>query len=206
MESITKEIFIRTLREKKVTLFNYGDLYKLFDISSESAIKRLLFRLKKAKIIQPLARGKFYFDFSSSTPSDFSIANFLFTPSYVSLESALSFYGLIDQFPYQVTSVTLKKTKTFRFNQKEFSFNHLRSEYFVDYVKKDDFLIATPVKSIFDFVYLVYKGSRSKTNLNLLNFSKNGVSRKEFLNYLGNIVERFDEEKLWKFCQNQNLI
>lgn len=206
MESITKDKFIRTLKEKGITLFNYEDLYKLFSISSDSALKGLLFRLKKAQIIQPLKRGKFYFNFSSYAPSDFSIANFAFSPSYVSLESALSFYDLINQFPYQITSVTPGKTRSFLFVQKKFSFTHLKSEYFTDYVKKDDFLIATPVKAIFDFVYLVYKGSKSKTNLDLLIFPKGGAVKNEFTNYLKNMVERFGEKKLWKFCQNQKLI
>lgn len=206
MESITKDKFIKTLKEKGVTLFNFEDLYKLFNIDSESALKALLFRLKRAQIIQPLARGKFYFNFSSDNPSDFSIANFTFSPSYVSLESALSFYDLINQFPYQITSVTPGKTRSFLFGQKKFSFTHLRPEYYTDYVKKDDFLIATPVKAIFDFVYLVYKGSRSKTNLDLLIFPKSGLVKNEFVNYLKNMVARFGEKKFWKFCQNQKLI
>lgn len=206
MESITKERFIRTLKEKGISLFVYSDLFKFFDLSSESAAKSLLYRLKKAQIIKSLARGKFCFNFSSHTPSDFAIANFLNIPSYVSLESALSFYGIINQFPYQVTSVTLGKSKVFHFNQKKFSFTHLRSDYFTDYAQKDDFTIATPQKAIFDFVYLVYKGSRSKNNLDLLIFSKGGVTKAEFKDYLRIIVEKHGEIKFLKFCQNQKLI
>lgn len=206
MESITKERFTRTLKEKGISLFVYSDLFKFFNLSSESTAKSLLYRLKKAQIIKSLARGKFCFNFSSHTPSDFAIANFLDTPSYVSLESALSFYGLINQFPYQVTSVTLGKTKTFQFNQKKFSFTHLRSDYFTDYVQKDDFLMATPVKAIFDFIYLVYKGSRSKNNLDLLIFTKGGVTQTELKSYLKKVAEESGEKNLIKFCQNQKLI
>lgn len=206
MESITKDKFIGTLKEKGITLFTFEDLYKLLDISSGSALKALLSRLKKAQIIESLARGKYCFNFATISPSDFSIANFICSPSYVSLESALSFYGLINQFPYQITSVTPGKTKAFLSGRKKFSFTHLRPEYYIDYVKKDDFLIATPVKAIFDFVYLVYKGSRSKENLDLLIFSRDGVAKNEFVNYLKDVVRKFGEKKLWKFCQNQKLI
>lgn len=206
METITKDRFIRILKEKGIVLFNYEDLFKLFGVNAASTAYNLLSRLKKAKIIESVARGKYYFNYSSYTPSDYAIANFIFSPSYVSLESALSFYDLINQFPYQITSATPERTRNFLFGQKKFSFTHLRSEYYTDYVKKDDFLIATPVKAIFDFVYLVYKGSRSKENLGLLIFPKDGTVKSEFADYLKNVVERFGEKKFWKFCQNQKLI
>jgi len=66
-------------------------------------------RLTKKGIIKRLTKRKYLFTFLES--DDFQIANFLYTPSYISLESALSFYGIITQFPYQITSITPKKNK-----------------------------------------------------------------------------------------------
>ena len=44
-------------------------------------------------------------------PEPFLIANHLRGPSYVSLESALSYWGLIPERVYEITSVTLKSKK-----------------------------------------------------------------------------------------------
>jgi len=44
-------------------------------------------------------------------PEPFLIANHLCGPSYVSLESALSYWGLIPERVYEITSVTLKSKK-----------------------------------------------------------------------------------------------
>lgn len=198
METITKDKFIKIFKEKSISLFTYSDLFKIFPFSSESSAKSLLSRLKKSEIVKQLARGKYLFNFAFNQLTDFEIANFLYRPSYVSLESALSFYELIDQFPYETTSVCLQKTKTFSVGTKKYSYNHLDSSLFKDYIKQDNYLIATPIKALFDFIYLVYKGSRSKNNLSLLKIDQK--TRKELKNYLKK------DAKLLKFCQNQKIL
>ncbi len=49
-------------------------------------------------------------EFRVTRCSNYFLANQLYTPSYVSLESALSYYGLIPEAVYATTSVTTKKT------------------------------------------------------------------------------------------------
>ena len=49
-----------------------------------------------------------------SSTNDFLLANFLYQPSYISLESALSFFGIVTGFAYQITSLTTKKTNTLK--------------------------------------------------------------------------------------------
>ena len=46
-------------------------------------------------------------------PNLFLIANHLRGPSYVSMESALSYWSVIPERVYEVSSVTLKTTKTY---------------------------------------------------------------------------------------------
>jgi predicted transcriptional regulator of viral defense system len=204
METITKEKFIKIFREKSIALFTLEDVFKLFKIQPLAA-KALLQRLKKGKIIQPLIRGKYLFLFAPRSSEEFEIANFLHQPSYVSLESALSFYGLIDQFPYQVFSITLGKTKSFQVQEKNFVYTHIKPEFFKDYKKEGNFLIATPEKSVFDFLYLVYKGARTKNSLKLLNLKRANLSRVKLEEYIGKLALEKDKNFI-KFCKNQEII
>ena len=204
MEMITKEKFISVFKEKSIVLFTSQDIFKIFKIQPLAA-KALLQRLKKRKIIQPLTRGKYLFLFAPKIPEEFEIANFLHQPSYVSLESALSFYGLIDQFPYQVFSITLEKTKSFKVGEKNFVYTHIKPEFFKDYKKEGNFLIATPEKSVFDFLYLVYKGARTKNSLKLLNLERVNLSRVKLEEYIGKLSLEKDKNFI-KFCKNQGII
>src|SRR5207249_521375 len=47
-------------------------------------------------------------------PESFLIANHLWGPSYISLETALSYWAFIPERVYEVSSVTMKSTKTYK--------------------------------------------------------------------------------------------
>jgi hypothetical protein len=151
-------------------------------------------RLEKADILKRIVKGKYLFSFKEI--NDYELANLLFTPSYLSLESALSFYGILAQFPYTITSVTPAKTKKIVYNEKEFEFAHLKKEYFFGYVKKDNFLIALPEKALLDELYFISKGliniSLDELNLSLINRNKLGRMA-EYYNFLPlkNLVKKY---------------
>lgn len=162
---VSKISFIEKFRQHNLLLFTTNDVEKLFDIRSSNTLKHLLMRLTKEKIIEPLNKGKYIFLHGRREPSDFEIANFLVAPSYISLESALSLYGIIDQFSYKITSITVKKTNNFRHHNKLFSYSKIKKEFFHGFVKQDNYLIAVKEKALFDFAYFVYKGLRSQGGL-----------------------------------------
>jgi len=105
-----------------------------------------------------MIKGKYHFLFREI--NDFELANFLVDPSYLSLESALSFYGILPQFPYTITSVTPLKSKKIIFKEKEYEFLHLNKKYFFGAQKIDRFLIAHPEKALLDELYFVSKKLR----------------------------------------------
>jgi len=113
---------------------------------------------------------------------EYEIANFLISPSYVSLESALSYHGIITQFPYQITSVTIKKTREIKIGQKIYSFAKLKKPYFNDFIRQDNFLISSKQKTIFDYFYFAYRGLRT---LNLLDeIDEKVIKNKKLKRYL----------------------
>lgn len=191
METITKDKAIKILHQKRVSFFNITDARKIFGTKKENTLYKLLQRLEKAGIIKRISKGKYLFSFRET--NDFELANFLVNPSYVSLESALSFYGILSQFPYTITSVTPLKTKKIVHQEKEYEFSHLGSKYFFGFIKKDKFLIATPEKALLDELYFMAKKIRkiSLTDLDLNLIDKNKFKRLS---------------KKYKFLPLQNLI
>jgi len=117
-------------------------------------------RLEKNGYLIRLKKGLFVVspELSDCTISKELIANQLYGPSYVSLESALSFFGLIPERVYNVLSVTHKRKKLYRTALGEFEYMSVPNKYFsVGIVQKviDNsyaFLIASPEKAICDII------------------------------------------------------
>ncbi|MFZ4715132.1 MAG: type IV toxin-antitoxin system AbiEi family antitoxin domain-containing protein [Bacteriovoracaceae bacterium] len=100
----------------------------------------------------------------------YSISNMMLTPSYVSLESALSHYNLIPEAVYTTTSVTPKTSLEQETVIGHFSFTHLKAEHFNHgfyQIKKDYnfFLMATPLKALVDTLDLHLKNYQSLDEL-----------------------------------------
>lgn len=86
------------------------------------------------------------------------IANHLYGPSYVSMESALRYYGLIPEQVQVVRSTVAGRSKTFENSLGTFQYTHADSDYYsigIDQRKVDEkytFLIASPEKALCDMV------------------------------------------------------
>lgn len=85
-------------------------------------------------------------------------ANELYHPSYISLESALSYYRFIPEGVFQITSCTTLKTNSFAIPFGTFSYRHLKPSLFFGYTLQewDDhrYAIAEPEKVLIDYLYL----------------------------------------------------
>ena len=184
---VTKMKFLTLLRTKNIVCFTSDDVRKIFEIKSENTLKHLLVRLRQEGIIEKLTRGKYLFLHGKRGTSDFEIANFLVIPSYISLETALSFYGLLEQFPYKITSVTPLKPREIKIRGKIFSYSQIKKDYFKDLVKINNFLIASKEKALFDYAYFFYKGLRTASALKDLNFTH--LEKKKARKYLLNNAE-----------------
>jgi predicted transcriptional regulator of viral defense system len=176
MESIK---FIQELQKNNLKIFTLADVQKLLNTRNTNTAYKFIQRLIKKKVVQKLKNGLYCYNIESL--DDFQIANFLYSPSYISVETALNFYGMLRQFPYTITSVTSKKSKKFVFNNKVFEYIHFAPKYFYGYTKVKNFLIANKEKALFDTLYLVSKGIR-KISLDELDLSD--LDRKIFYIYI----------------------
>lgn len=85
------------------------------------------------------------------------IANHLYAPSYVSMSSALRYYGLIPEAVYIKQSMTLKHARDFDTPLGRFEYTHIPKEAFsvgLTSIRKDDyaFVMATPEKALCDLI------------------------------------------------------
>ena len=158
MEAYNTTEIIKTLKEKRINFFSLADFERLFNIKNRHTLYKKTQRLEKKKIIQRLIKGKYLFFLHRI--NDFAIANYIYQPSYISLESALSFYSILPQFPYQITSISPKKTHIVEAQGKELAYFHIKSALFFGYEKKENFLIALPEKAFIDYLYFTSKGLR----------------------------------------------
>jgi predicted transcriptional regulator of viral defense system len=159
METYSTTGVIKILQRKGLSLLTLNDFSKLFDIDNRQTLYKKIARLEKAQIVQKLIKGKYQFLFQPA--NDYTLANFLYQPSYVSLESALSFHGIITGFPYQITSISVKPTKSIEVDQKEFKYSQIEKELFWGYKKQDNFLLAEKEKALLDYIYFGIKGLRN---------------------------------------------
>jgi hypothetical protein len=120
-----------------------------------------LCRWQEQGLIRKLKKGVYLLNENDRRvdPSRSFIANQLCMPSYVSLEYALSFYGLIPEKVADVTSVTTKKTTRFSTREGTFIYQHVKPAAFRGFKTfKDEagltFFMALPEKAVVDFVYL----------------------------------------------------
>ncbi len=159
MESLSTTNIIKILEEKGVSLFTLADFSRLFAVRNLQTLYKKIQRLGKEGIIQKLIKGKYYYQFKPARA--FRIANFLYSPSYVSLESALSFYGIITGFPYLIGSITTRKSKYIQTDNREFQYSQIADKLFWGYELKDGFLLADKEKALLDYIYLGNKGLRN---------------------------------------------
>lgn len=121
--------------------------------------RRLLSEWKKKNWILELKRGIYVInkDFYKKRLSLSYIANLLYFPSYVSLETALSFYNLIPEGVFTVTSVSTKKTNYFKNEFGAFNYASLKNSLFFGYEifeeKGQKYWFATKEKALLDFLY-----------------------------------------------------
>ncbi len=113
--------------------------------------------VKKGYLLR-LKNGLYAFSREKEKLRGENIAFLLCQPSYLSLESALAWYGFIPEIVYAYTSITARITRTFDNAFGRFIYRHVKSGLFWGYteMKTDQgpYLLAEPEKALLDYFYL----------------------------------------------------
>lgn len=142
--------------------------------------------LKRNEIIR-VKKGLYVFSSNNSTNLYIkeTLANLIYGPSYISMEYALSFYGIIPERTETITNVTNKRNKMFETPIGRFAYKYINPELYsfgITQIEIDNLhrvLIATEEKAIVD----------------LLHFSKSMKETRELESFIFNDM-RFDENQL----------
>lgn len=140
-------------------LFTLGDIKNLFPQEKEKTIKNNLIRWLAKGYCRKLKRDLYEFiePGEEFKIPDLYVANRLYAPSYISLETALSIYSIIPDVAAGVTSVTTKATREFKNRYGVFFYRTCRAKAFTGYMLMtyNGFKVnmADKEKALIDFLY-----------------------------------------------------
>ncbi|MEI7727658.1 MAG: hypothetical protein WCK09_21295 [Bacteroidota bacterium] len=119
-----------------------------------------LSRWTKTGLLIRLRQGNFTFPEYKGMPDyAFFFANRIYRPSYISLHTALSFYGMIPETVVQITSVTALKTASFTNLFGEYTYQSVKPDLMFGYglrplTEGRALQMAAPEKALLDLLYL----------------------------------------------------
>ncbi|MFA5747356.1 MAG: hypothetical protein WC926_04800 [Candidatus Paceibacterota bacterium] len=139
---------------KDFIAFSIKDIEKV-DLSFH---KQRLSEWQRKGYVKKIRQGFYIFsDLEINEQTLFTIANRIHGPSYISLEMALSLYGLIPEAVYGITSVTSQKTKTLKTPVGDFIYRHIRPKLLFGYELRENnghyCQIAEIEKAVLDYLY-----------------------------------------------------
>lgn len=178
-------------------LFESGHLYA--NAANPYQVQRQLTDWTRAGKVIQLRRGLYTLapPYQEEKPHSYVIANHLVRASYVSLHTALSYYGLIPEYVAVVTSVTTGRPGTWENVYGRFSYQHIQPALFFGFeyrqVTENQWAyVATPEKALLDLIYLTPGADDAAyiRALRLQNLDQLDVER------LAAYVERADKPKL----------
>ncbi len=170
--------FEKSLREFPV--FSIKDIKKRYPDFDN----RRLVEWQQKSYIQKIRRE--YYCFQERKKDErflFFAANKIYSPSYVSMESALAYYNLIPEGVFLTISISTRNTASYNTHVGDFSYNHVKPLLFFGYrlLQNDSVAIkiAEPEKVILDYLYL--KKLNSEEDIDALRFNK--IQIKEIVDF-----------------------
>jgi len=146
--------------------------------------------IKKGYLVM-LRRGLYVISETTKNIDLMIFSTKIYPPSYISLEMALHFYGIIPEAVFTATSITTRKTKFFKTPLGNFSYQKIKRGAFGGFETKTQngisYNLALPEKALVDFLYL---------NRNILEGKK-----EQFESYRFNEEFKFDVKKMLSFAQ-----
>lgn len=118
-----------------------------------------LTRWTKQRLLIKLRQGYYAFpDYLKQRDFSLYISNRIYKPSYISLHTALAFYGMIPEAIVQITAVSSLKTARFENDFGSYSYKKMRNDLIFGYDLKPfgerTIQFATPEKALLDLLYL----------------------------------------------------
>jgi len=142
--------------------FETADLLTLFPEDEARVLPRLSRWVGAGKLVR-LRRGKYMLPtlYQAQAPHPFYISNYLYSPSYISLYTALEYFKLIPEHTHLIQAVTTRDTRHWQTPMGSFHYHSLKTNRFSGYSleqmgnhAQQNALIASPEKALVDICLL----------------------------------------------------
>lgn len=144
------------LKSLGLEVFTPREFRGVFGVSQNTASRFLTSNIDSGLFVK--LRNNYY-TIKDSNPDYSFVANKLYQPSYVSLETALSHYKIIPEVVYGTTSITTKAPREFTTPIGNFTYQHIKTGAFTGYrlqeIDRYQALVAEPEKALADYLYFV---------------------------------------------------
>ena len=189
--------FYRIIKEIR-PIFTLDDLRVIF--SSQPISSRQLNRWQESGYILKLKNGVYLLEDYQNSVHPFLMANLLYQPSYVSLESALYEYGFIPDVTQAITSISTKKTWLTDVLNNRFDYKKIKRDCFIGYGASKylnyDVMMAEPEKALVDFFYFNKNRLKNKSQIDGLRFNYENLKQKVDKEKLRHYTALFNSETL----------
>lgn len=205
MDKLTEKVIYQIQRD----IFTDRDMANLIGESANSRYG-LVKRARASQGIIRVKRGLYCLapPHQRQTLNLYQLAQNIYGPSYVSMESALSYHGWIPEAVHSVTMACIRKSKDFVTPLGAFNFKRIPVRVFYSAVDRvssgngDAFLMAKPLKALADYVYAHkqdWKGLDPVINsLRIEPDSFEGISKEE----LDSLHETYQSKRVQRFIKS----
>jgi predicted transcriptional regulator of viral defense system len=146
---------LKILQKINKPFYTIPDLEKITNLPRNSLYVALK-RWETGEIIERVSQG-IYIPMGGNVSLE-NVAAQLYIPNYLSFESALTKYGILNLIPYTLTFATTRKTKKYILRKQKIEFRQISPKLFFGFGMKNGIYIASPEKAFLDQVYFATRG------------------------------------------------
>ena len=144
-----------TLRKLNKPFYTISDLEKITRLPRNSLYVALN-RWVRGGILEKVTQGIYIPTGMNVFPED--IASQIYIPNYLSFESALNKYGILNLIPYTLTFATTRKTRKYTLQKRAVEFRQIAPKLFFGFEIRNGYYIALPEKAFLDEIYFMLRG------------------------------------------------
>jgi predicted transcriptional regulator of viral defense system len=163
------------LKKLNKSYYSIADLKKVFHQKQE-VLRVTIHRLLKKAVLLNIEQGLYMLP-DKVSKLDQIIAQ-IYYPCYLSFETALARYNILNQIPYALTFACYRKSKKFQIGEFTVEIKQIQKKLFFGYTLQKGLYIATPEKALLDQLYFVSLG-KAKLDFDELNLHE--LSKTKFL-------------------------
>lgn len=150
--------FLKKLEDLRKSYFRMAD-FQIILGRSRRVTKVIVSRFVKGGVLKKIGRNIYISPLKEYNVEE--IAADLYSPCYLSFESALSKYGILSQIPYTLTFATSTRSKKVILDGREVEYRKIKKELFFGYNFLGKLPLAEPEKALLDQLYMVSRGLAS---------------------------------------------